>query len=66
MPVPLWKKMIWSLLVRKSFATHDGLSKEYEVNFKELDFLVDEVKNNQNVLYTRIMVGAFGVVLSIW
>ena len=51
--------MIWSLLVIKSFATHDGLSKEYEVNFKELNFLVDEVRNNQNVLGARMMGGGF-------
>ena len=44
----------------KMFATHDGLSKEYEVSCKELDFLVDEVRNNENVLGARMMGGGFG------
>ena len=44
----------------KMFATHDGLRKEYEVSCKELDFLVDEVRNNQNVLGARMMGGGFG------
>ena len=44
----------------KMFATHDGLSKEYGVSCKELDFLVDEVRNNQNVLGARMMGGGFG------
>ena len=39
----------------KMFATHNGLSKEYEVSCKELDFLVDEVRNNENVLGARMM-----------
>lgn len=42
------------------FATHDGLSKEYGVSCKELDFLVDEVRNNENVLGARMMGGGFG------
>lgn len=44
----------------KMFATHNGLSKEYEVSCKELDFLVDEVRNNENVLGARMMGGGFG------
>lgn len=42
------------------FKTHEGLSAEYEVSCKELDFLVDAVKNNPNVLGSRMMGGGFG------
>jgi galactokinase len=31
-------------LGEKMFRTHEGLSKEYEVSCKELDFLVENVK----------------------
>jgi galactokinase len=41
-------------------ATHEGLSKEYEVSCKELDFLVDYVKNLDYVLGARMMGGGFG------
>jgi galactokinase len=47
-------------LGKKMFETHDGLSKEYEVSCKELDFLVDAVRNNPNVLGARMMGGGFG------
>ena len=47
-------------LGKKMFATHDGLSKEYEVSCKELDFLVDHVRNNKAVLGARMMGGGFG------
>lgn len=47
-------------LGQKMFATHDGLSKQYEVSCKELDFLVDHVRNNPNVLGARMMGGGFG------
>jgi galactokinase len=47
-------------LGRKMFQTHDGLSKEYEVSCKELDFLVDAVRNNSDVLGARMMGGGFG------
>ncbi len=47
-------------LGKKMFQTHDGLSKEYEVSCKELDFLVDEVRNNPDVLGARMMGGGFG------
>ena len=39
------------------FQTHDGLSKEYEVSCKELDYLVDRVRNNEAVLGARMMGG---------
>lgn len=47
-------------LGQKMFRTHQGLSKEYEVSCAELDFLVDAVKNNENVLGARMMGGGFG------
>lgn len=42
------------------YETHDGLSKQYEVSCKELDFLVDFTKANPNVLGARMMGGGFG------
>src|SRR5688572_478521 len=42
-------------LGKKMFRTHEGLSKEYEVSCKELDYLVDHVKNNPAVLGARMM-----------
>jgi galactokinase len=47
-------------LGQKMFATHDGLSKMYSVSCKELDWLVDAVRNNENVLGSRMMGGGFG------
>jgi galactokinase len=47
-------------LGRKMFQTHDGLSKEYEVSCKELDFLVDAVRNNPDIVGARMMGGGFG------
>jgi galactokinase len=47
-------------LGEKMFSSHDGLSKEYEVSCKELDFLVDAVRNNATVLGARMMGGGFG------
>lgn len=47
-------------LGEKMFQSHDGLSKEYEVSCPELDFLVDAVRNNPNVLGARMMGGGFG------
>ena len=44
----------------KMFQTHDGLSNEFDVSCKELDFLVDSVKNNKAVLGARMMGGGFG------
>lgn len=40
--------------------THQGLSEEYEVSCKELDFLVDYVKDLDHVLGARMMGGGFG------
>src|SRR5438270_1495636 len=47
-------------LGQKMYQTHDGLNKEYEVSCKELDFLVDQVRNNEAVLGARMMGGGFG------
>jgi galactokinase len=47
-------------LGKNMFATHDGLSKMYQVSCKELDWLVDKVSNNPNVLGARMMGGGFG------
>ena len=47
-------------LGKKMYATHEGLSKLYEVSCKEADFLVNAVKNNPAVLGARMMGGGFG------
>ena len=47
-------------LGKKIFATHEGLSKEYEVSCKELDYLVNAVKDNPAVMGARVMGGGFG------
>lgn len=40
--------------------THYGLAKEYEVSCDEIDFLVDAVANEKQVLGSRMMGGGFG------
>lgn len=47
-------------LGKKMFATHDGLSKMYEVSCKELDFLVDFVRDRPELIGARMMGGGFG------
>ena len=42
------------------YASHEGLSKEYEVSCEELDFLIDQVRNEEGVLGARMMGGGFG------
>lgn len=42
------------------FETHKGLSEDYEVSCRELDFLVDQVKGLNYVLGARMMGGGFG------
>lgn len=42
------------------FNTHDGLSRQYEVSCKELDYLVDFVRTRKEVLGARMMGGGFG------
>jgi galactokinase len=45
---------------KKMFETHQGLTNLYEVSCPELDFLVDAVQYNENVLGARMMGGGFG------
>ncbi|HTB52202.1 MAG TPA: galactokinase [Ferruginibacter sp.] len=47
-------------LGKQMYASHDGLSKEYEVSCTELDFLVAYVKHIPGVLGARMMGGGFG------
>ncbi|MEN8966540.1 MAG: galactokinase, partial [Polaribacter sp.] len=42
------------------YQSHNGLSKQYKVSCKELDFLVDSTKENPNILGARMMGGGFG------
>jgi galactokinase len=44
----------------KMFATHKGLSEQYEVSCKELDFLVEVVSGMPDVIGARMMGGGFG------
>jgi galactokinase len=48
------------LLGELMFATHDGLSKDYEVSCEELDLLVDLAKEEPAVIGSRLMGGGFG------
>ncbi len=42
------------------FKTHEGLNELYEVSCKELDFLVNQAKENKDVIGARLMGGGFG------
>lgn len=42
------------------YDTHNGLSSEFQVSCKELDFLVSITKNNPHILGARMMGGGFG------
>ncbi|WP_299014543.1 galactokinase [uncultured Polaribacter sp.] len=42
------------------YASHNGLQNQYKVSCKELDFLVDHAKKDNNVLGARMMGGGFG------
>ncbi len=44
----------------KMFATHKGLSEQYEVSCKELDLLVEAVRDMPEVIGARMMGGGFG------
>ena len=48
------------MLGQKMYEAHDGLSKDYEVSCKELDYLVDAVRSEPGVLGARMMGGGFG------
>ncbi|MGL6267999.1 MAG: galactokinase, partial [Chitinophagaceae bacterium] len=45
---------------KKMLATHDGLQNMYGVSCRELDYLVERVKNHPGVLGARMMGGGFG------
>lgn len=45
---------------QKMFATHEGLSRKYEVSCAEADFLVEQVQNDPGVIGARMMGGGFG------
>jgi galactokinase len=45
---------------KKMYETHVGLSTQYEVSCKELDFLVEEARKFESVLGARMMGGGFG------
>ncbi|HEX5026834.1 MAG TPA: galactokinase [Agriterribacter sp.] len=47
-------------LGERMFRTHEGLSKEYEVSCPELDWLVQFVRKENDVLGARMMGGGFG------
>ena len=42
------------------YATHEGLSKLYEVSCEELDFLVEQASKYPAVIGARMMGGGFG------
>lgn len=48
------------LLGELMFATHEGLSKDYEVSCEELDLLVDLAKEEPAIVGSRLMGGGFG------
>ena len=45
---------------KKMYASHEGLSKKYEVSCKESDWLVEQVKDIPGVIGARQMGGGFG------
>jgi galactokinase len=47
-------------LGRLMYASHDGLSRKYEVSCRELDFLVDQTRDKNYVAGARMMGGGFG------
>lgn len=47
-------------LGQKMYGSHQGLQQEYEVSCKELDFLVDAVRNHPAVVGARMTGGGFG------
>lgn len=54
------KKGDIAALGQKMFRTHEGLSREYEVSCRELDWLVHYVSHETDVLGARMMGGGFG------
>ncbi|WP_103069187.1 galactokinase [Aquimarina sediminis] len=47
-------------LGRLLFESHKGLQNQYKVSCPELDFLIDQAKQNPNILGARMMGGGFG------
>ncbi|MET3126894.1 galactokinase [Arcicella rosea] len=45
---------------KKMYETHDGLQHNYAVSCEELDFLVDETREDDAVVGSRMMGGGFG------
>src|SRR5690606_19504091 len=45
---------------KRMFETHEGLQHKYEVSCRELDFLVDFVRDYPEVIGSRMMGGGFG------
>jgi galactokinase len=45
---------------KKMYETHNGLQHDYEVSCPELDFLVDQTRQDNAVLGARMMGGGFG------
>ncbi|MEA5260834.1 galactokinase [Arcicella aquatica] len=45
---------------KKMYETHDGLQHNYAVSCEELDFLVDETREDSAVVGSRMMGGGFG------
>ncbi len=45
---------------KEMYASHEGLSRDYEVSCPESDFLVNEIKQMQGVKGARQMGGGFG------
>jgi galactokinase len=54
------KKNDFETFGKLMYQTHDGLQNEYEVSCKELDFLVENTRNTEEVLGSRMMGGGFG------
>ena len=50
----------YTLFGSKMFGSHDGLSKDYEVSCKELDFIATIGRKTDGVLGARMMGGGFG------
>jgi galactokinase len=45
---------------QRMYGSHEGLSRKYEVSCPELDFLVEQVKDQPGVIGARMMGGGFG------
>ena len=54
------KNKDWNKLGNLLFASHEGLSKLYEVSCEELDFLVEIAQKDDSVSGSRMMGGGFG------